>query len=223
MAASRVAEATGAKLLCETFPSVLERGAGIPEVERLGYFAEFAALQLEGVTTLVLVDALSPVSFFAYPGKPSDLVPAGCAVYVLAAGTDDAPAALEALAELVGARRRGKSGPAAAGARPEPPTGALSARSVADARRSHPPRGRRRLRRIQHGRHLHVGGDGRVPTARLAVPDGRSDRAGSSRSRPVPRSRPPGGGCSVSRPTGAPCTRSSRGGPRHASPSTSPR
>src|SRR5581483_626405 len=36
-AASRVARATGAKLLCETFPTRLERGAGLPAVERLGY------------------------------------------------------------------------------------------------------------------------------------------------------------------------------------------
>ncbi len=130
VAATRVAEATGAKLLCETFPAVLERGAGIPEVERLGYFAELAAMQLEGVTTLVLVDTASPVSFFAYPEKPSDLVPPGCAVYVLAAGPEDAPAALESLADLVGAPR-GAVG--AAEQRPAPPTGPLTARSVADA------------------------------------------------------------------------------------------
>ncbi len=129
-AAGRVAAATGAKLLCETFPSVLERGAGIAEVERLGYFAELAALQLDGVTTLVLVDALSPVSFFAYPDKPSDLVPSGCAVYVLAAGADDAPGALEALADVLEAPAGSAVAPEA---RPAPPTGPLSARSVADA------------------------------------------------------------------------------------------
>jgi acetolactate synthase-1/2/3 large subunit len=87
-------------------------------------------MQLDGVTTLVLVDTASPASFFAYPDKPSDLVPPGCAVYVLAVGADDAPAALEALAELLDAPRA--TGGANA-ARPEPPTGPLSARSVADA------------------------------------------------------------------------------------------
>src|SRR5436309_8763127 len=40
MAASRVANATGAKLLGETFPSRLQRGAGRPPLERLGYLAE---------------------------------------------------------------------------------------------------------------------------------------------------------------------------------------
>jgi acetolactate synthase I/II/III large subunit len=103
VAASRISAHTGAKLLCETFPSRLERGAGIPAVERIAYLAEFAAMQLDGLRHLVLVDAKSPVTFFAYPGKASDLVPEGCQVHVLAAPADDAPAALEALADAVGA------------------------------------------------------------------------------------------------------------------------
>ena len=81
-AATRIADATGARLLCETFPTRLERGAGVPAVERLAYFGEAAAAQLDGAKHLVLAGAKSPVSFFAYPGKPSDLVPAGCQVHV---------------------------------------------------------------------------------------------------------------------------------------------
>lgn len=83
-AAARIAEATGARWLCETFPTRLERGAGVPAVERLAYFAEAATAQLDGSKHLVLAGAKSPVSFFAYPGMPSDLVPAGCAVHLLA-------------------------------------------------------------------------------------------------------------------------------------------
>jgi acetolactate synthase I/II/III large subunit len=130
-AARRVAEATGARLLCETFPSLLERGVGIPPVDRLGYLAEFAMAQLDGVTTLVLVDAASPVSFFAYPDKPSDLVPPGCAVHVLATGSEDAPEALESLAELLGAQKTAPGN--AEVARPDAPTGPISGKSVADA------------------------------------------------------------------------------------------
>src|SRR5271168_4407398 len=84
LAASRIAAATGARLLCETFPTRLSRGAGLPAVDRLGYFAEAAEAQLDGVKHLILAGARSPVSFFAYPGRPSDLVPAGCDVHVLA-------------------------------------------------------------------------------------------------------------------------------------------
>ena len=82
--ASRVANATGATLLAETFPARIERGAGRVPVERLAYLAEFAAMQLDGLKHLVLVDSKAPVSFFAYPGKASDLVPEGCTVHVLA-------------------------------------------------------------------------------------------------------------------------------------------
>jgi len=131
VAASRVATTTGVKLLAETFPARLERGAGLPPVDRLAYLAEFAAMQLDGLAHLVIVDAKAPVSFFAYPGKASDLVPEGCQVHVLAAGPDDAVGALEALAEAVGAA------PDAAAVqepgRPERPTGDLDAKAVGQA------------------------------------------------------------------------------------------
>jgi acetolactate synthase-1/2/3 large subunit len=131
LAASRVCASTGAKLLGETFPANLERGAGIPEVERLGYFAEMAQAQLDGMQHLVLVDALAPVSFFAYPGQLSDLVPAGCAVHTLVRPGEDAPGALEALAEAVSAPT--DSAVLAAAARPDRPSGALDVGTLAAA------------------------------------------------------------------------------------------
>jgi acetolactate synthase-1/2/3 large subunit len=129
--ASRVANHTGSKLLAETFPARIERGAGRVPVDRLAYLAEFAAMQLDGLKHLVLVDSKSPVSFFAYPGKASDLVPEGCTVHVLADQGGDPAAALAALAEAVGA-------PADAAtiqpeARPELPTGPLTADGVCAA------------------------------------------------------------------------------------------
>jgi acetolactate synthase-1/2/3 large subunit len=130
LAASRVAQATGAKMVAEVFPARVERGAGLPAAERLGYFAEFVAAQLQGVRHLVLVDAKPPVSFFAYPDKPSSLVPDGCEVHVLAVDADDVPLALEHLADAVGAGPEVARQPAA---RPERPTGALSAQAVAEA------------------------------------------------------------------------------------------
>ena len=88
-------------MLAETFPARLRaRRRACPTVERLAYLAEFARrCSSTGVAHLVLVDAKAPVSFFAYPGKPSDLVPDGCEVHVLAAVADDAVAALQTLAE----------------------------------------------------------------------------------------------------------------------------
>jgi len=127
-AAVRIAEATGARVLCETFPTRLERGAGVPAVDRLNYFAEGAAAQLNGAKHLVLAGAKSPVSFFAYPGMPSDLVPAGCEVHVLAEYSG-AAVALAALAERVAP---GTEAPLAGESRPAMPTGALTSASVAD-------------------------------------------------------------------------------------------
>jgi acetolactate synthase-1/2/3 large subunit len=129
--AADLAAATGARLLAETFPARLERGAGRPPVERLAYLAEFTAMQLEGVRHLVLVDAASPVSFFAYPGRPSDLVPDGCTVYPVAAPGDDLDAALDALSDLTGTRPG--SAARATSEVPRLPEGPLTAASVCQA------------------------------------------------------------------------------------------
>ena len=51
----------------------------------------------------MLAGARAPVSFFAYPGRASDLVPDGCAVYRPGRPDEDAEAALEALADEVAA------------------------------------------------------------------------------------------------------------------------
>ncbi len=128
-AASRVAVASGAALLGETFPARLERGAGLPAVDRLGYFAEMAQDQLEAVRHLVLVDAASPVSFFAYPGKASDLVPEGCSVHTLARPGEDATAVLESLAEALDAPADAML-PATA-SRPDKPLGPLNVETLA--------------------------------------------------------------------------------------------
>jgi acetolactate synthase-1/2/3 large subunit len=130
-AASRVANATGARLLGETFPTRLERGAGLPPIERLGYLAEFTMAQLEGTRHLVLVDTKAPVSFFAYPEKPSYLVPDGCEVHVLAEAGHDAVGALEDLAEIVGASTDAVTRQPAE--RPDRPTGELNGETVAAA------------------------------------------------------------------------------------------
>jgi acetolactate synthase-1/2/3 large subunit len=100
-AASRIAQAAGARMLGETFPSRHERGAGLPAIERLAYPAEFAVAQLGDMRHLILAGARAPVSFFAYPDKPSWLVPADCRVHLLADSRDEVCGALTALADLV--------------------------------------------------------------------------------------------------------------------------
>jgi acetolactate synthase-1/2/3 large subunit len=75
----------------------------LPHVERIAYLAELASVQLQGLKHLILVDAKSPVSFFAYPGKASDLVPEGCAVHTLTSASQDAVGDLQRLASKLGA------------------------------------------------------------------------------------------------------------------------
>lgn len=104
--ASRVATATGARLCSTPFTAIMRRGAGTVAVERLPYFPELVVQLLAGVKHLVLVDAPPPVAFFAYPGLPGALVPAGCTVHTLASGADDVSAALDALVEATGAATR---------------------------------------------------------------------------------------------------------------------
>ena len=130
-AVADLASATGAEVLCETFPARLARGAGRPAVERLGYLAEFAAMRLDGIRHLVLLDAKSPVSFFAYPGKLGDLVPDGCTVHAVAGPGDDLVAALSALSASVGAAVG--AAPRQEPGVPQLPTGSLTAQSVCQA------------------------------------------------------------------------------------------
>lgn len=132
-AAARVARATGARFLCETFPPVHARGGGLPNPEKMAYYGEMAMAQLEGVRRIVLAGARPPVSFFAYPGKPSDLVPSGTLVEPLAGTGVDVVTALEQLADAVGGAEAPRSDADANAVRPAPPTGPLTSETLADA------------------------------------------------------------------------------------------
>ena len=173
-AASRVAVTTGALLLGETFPANLERGAGIPAVDRLAYLAEMAQAQLDGVRHLVLVDAKSPVSFFAYPDKASDLVPPGCTVHTLVRPGEDAAGALEGLAELRG--RAGRRQRSRAGGPPGPSRRRHHRGDVGCRSGRHAARGRHRRRRGEHLGPLRPGRDRGGAAPRLADAHGRGHR-----------------------------------------------
>jgi acetolactate synthase I/II/III large subunit len=127
--AATVARETGAEILAEVFPTCHARGQGVAPLDRLGYLSEASTQQLAGKAHLVLIGADEPVTFFAYPGKPSHLVPEDTEVHVLAGPRDDATAALRALAEEVGCADAPPPRPI--GDRPERPTGELNAWSVA--------------------------------------------------------------------------------------------
>lgn len=101
--AGRIAAATGARLVSETFSTRLQRGVGRVAVERLPYFGEQAAEHLAGTDVMVIVGSKAPVSFFAYPGKPSVLTPDLCHTENLADVHTDALDTLTRLADVLSA------------------------------------------------------------------------------------------------------------------------
>jgi acetolactate synthase-1/2/3 large subunit len=102
-AAGRVAAATGARLVAETFAARWERGRGTPGIERLPYLPEQASEFLERDRGMVLAGARSPVAFFGYPGMTSLLAP-DRPRHALATPEQDAAGALEDLADALDAR-----------------------------------------------------------------------------------------------------------------------
>lgn len=101
-AAGRIA-AKGVRVLVDTFLTRQPRGAGRFAPDKMLYFGEMALGDLAGVDLMLLVGTKTPVAFFAYPAMPSVLVPEGCKVETLSALHEDSAAALEALADALGA------------------------------------------------------------------------------------------------------------------------
>jgi len=101
VAAGRIAAATGVRLMCDTFAPRLQQGAGRVAVGRIPYFAEQIVEFTKDIEELILIGTKPPVTFFAYPGKPSWPLPEGCRIHALTHPHEDGVAALEALAEAL--------------------------------------------------------------------------------------------------------------------------
>ncbi len=102
--AGRIAEALGARLLCEPLSGRLERGAGTVAVEKIPYPIVKAVECLATLDVLVLVGCKAPVGFFAYPGLPGKLCGDSCEILTLSAAADDAAIALAHLQNGLGIR-----------------------------------------------------------------------------------------------------------------------
>jgi acetolactate synthase I/II/III large subunit len=101
--AGRIAAKTGCRLMAEYNNARMECGAGRVGMKRLPYVVDVALAAMAGTRQLVLAGAKAPVSFFAYPGKPSVLAPEDCKATKLAAVEDDVEGALASLAAELGA------------------------------------------------------------------------------------------------------------------------
>jgi acetolactate synthase-1/2/3 large subunit len=125
--------------MADTFVARQPRGAGTFAPSRMPYFGEAALKELEGVDLMVLAGTTMPVAFFAYPGRPSVLVPEGCDLLEFVGRGEDAVAGLAALADALGAPRQGPSQPLK---RPDAaPSGPLSPQMAGISVARHLPEG----------------------------------------------------------------------------------
>lgn len=135
-AASRL-KAAGIRILTDTFYPKMRRGAGVFAPERMQYFAEGAMADLEGSDLMLVAGTSAPVAFFAYPGKPSLLVPEGCDVFDLGDASTNSAATLAALADHIGAK---EAAPVENLVVPDAPTGDLTAQAVGQSLARHMPK-----------------------------------------------------------------------------------
>ncbi|HTZ34679.1 MAG TPA: acetolactate synthase large subunit, partial [Stellaceae bacterium] len=121
--AGKICARTGARLMAQGSNARTQRGRGRVALERIPYVVDQALGVLAGLKHIVLVGARMPVAFFAYPNKPSLLYPEDCRAHVLCKLEEEPIAALDALAEAVGAR--GVAAPVADEPKPELAAGAI--------------------------------------------------------------------------------------------------
>jgi len=129
--AGRIATATGAKLLAPYPIARLQRGAGIPRVDRVQYVLDQGIEQFKEFRQLILVGAQAPVAYFAYPGKSSVFTSPECEIRTLASPGEDYVGALVALAAALSAR--GTEAPAERAERPPIPSGEITLPGLAAA------------------------------------------------------------------------------------------
>ena len=135
-AAARL-EKSGLRVLTDTFVTRQARGAGRFAPGRMQYFAEMAMADLEGVDVMLLAGTSAPVAFFAYPEKPSLLVPEGCEQISLGSYDTDSAAALIALADALGAEDAADVMPLA---KPDAPSGELTPNTIGTSIARHLPK-----------------------------------------------------------------------------------
>lgn len=128
--AGRIAAKTGCRIMAAGFNARVQRGAGRVQVNRIPYVVDLALSTLKDVRHVVLAGAKFPIAFFAYPDKPSVLVPEECGRTQLAGVEHDIEAALEALAAELDATHTPPLF-VAAPKRPELPSGRVTQEGIA--------------------------------------------------------------------------------------------
>lgn len=118
-------------LYVPVFISRLSRGLGRPSLKRIPYPVDEAVAMLAHLDVLILVGAIPPVAFFAYPGKPSALTPKTCKLISLATVRDDIPDALARMRDALGGQPIKRKKKIKAASSNGMPTGRLTEDAVA--------------------------------------------------------------------------------------------
>ena len=105
-AAARIKAKTGCDLLAETFPARMERGAGIPALDRIPYFPEQAVDLLSKYQVVILAGAKVPVAFFGYKGMSSKILSEDQKLLQFSPNNQNLQEALECLADALDAPKR---------------------------------------------------------------------------------------------------------------------
>ncbi|MEM6762542.1 MAG: acetolactate synthase large subunit [Pseudomonadota bacterium] len=111
---------TGATVLTPGSNGRVERGRGIANFAKVPFPVGMALELLKRFQRCILIEAVEPIAFFAYPGRPSQLLPDTCSRLSLAGPDGDGPSAVRALADRVGAAPKVTSLPVE-GERPQGP------------------------------------------------------------------------------------------------------
>ncbi len=102
-AAARIRKRIGCDLLAPTLPGYMERGPGLPIVERIPYFPERAVDMVSRYEIVLFAGASEPVTFFGYPGVRSRILSDDQERINLCTDKQNVVEALESLADVLNA------------------------------------------------------------------------------------------------------------------------
>ena len=130
--AVEIQDLTGCDLLAETFPGIIERGAGLPDIGRIPYFPEQALSRLSGYECVLLAGAKEPMAFFGYPGGISRILREDQAKASLGTGRQDVLEAMGLLIDILKSskKKQKRDRKANAPGRPAMPDGDLDPAKV---------------------------------------------------------------------------------------------
>ena len=109
-AVSRIRKWIGCDLFCQLLPGYIDRGIGLPPVERIPYFPDQANALLSRYGAVLFAGTAEPVAFFGYPGGRSRILNDEQEKIILCTDRQDVVKALEYLADALGASPNLSSG-----------------------------------------------------------------------------------------------------------------